>query len=531
MELKLNKQCDVFVIGAGLAGIRAAIEMTGCHVIVSSSTHIFSGSSFYPGTWGLGLIGPKDCQDNMSLINSIHHVGCHMCDKRLVDVFVNDINDGINEIKNMGVKLKQATDQSQKEFIPCFDNKQRNWNGLLFDSLKDTFSKKLKDKEVELLECHEVIDIVYDNKQVCGVIVCNQNNQLSYIGCKSIIIASGGFGGIYKYRLNTLDINGIGQYLALKCGASLVNIEFIQMMLGFTSPSPKTIYNEKMFKYTKFYKDNQQLFVSKDEQELLKIRSTYGPFTSRLPSKLIDIVLFKQFIKEHNSIIARHDASLKDTNIEFIQTYFDWLEKEKHISIEDDIHLGIFYHAANGGIKIDENGSTGIKGMYACGEVTGGMHGADRIGGLSSANGLVFGKRVGKSVQDYISKANVCIKDKVLYEQRCIKDSKKHLNIIQNLMSQYAMIVRNEEGLKYALDNIQILENTFEYCDDGSYIDTTRLLAAFYLSKALLNAMIIRKESRGSHYREDYPIENKEFEYKINIYGLKNMKVDFDKGE
>ncbi|MEG0276815.1 MAG: FAD-binding protein [Coprobacillus sp.] len=531
MKLKFDKQCDVFVIGAGLAGIRAAMEITGYHVMIASSTHIFSGSSFYPGTWGLGLVGPKDNNDKESLKKTIHDVGCNMCNERLVDFFVDNINDGINEIKDMGVQLKQATDQSQKEFIPCFDYKQRNWNGLLFKSLKETCTQKLKERNVEFLEYHEVIDIVMDDKQVCGVIVCDQEKQLSYIACQSIVIASGGFGGLYQYRLNTLDINGIGQYLALKCGACLVNIEFIQMMLGFTSPSPKTIYNEKMYKYTNFYNHNQQIFINKEDKELLELRSTYGPFTSRLPSKKIDIDLYNYFIKDHNSLIARHDSLLKDTNIEFIQTYFDWLKQEKHIDIEDDIHLGVFYHAANGGIRIDENGYTGLKGLYACGEATGGMHGADRIGGLSSANGLVFGKRVGQSIQTYLKDNEVSFKEEIDFDLRCIKDADKHLCEIRKTMSTYAMVVRNEKGLRYALDKLQMIEESCEYSNQNNYIETTRLLAALHLSKALLQAMLLRKESRGSHYRDDYPVENKDYKYQICIQGFDEMKVSFCREE
>ena len=82
---------------------------------------------------------------------------------------------------------------------------------------------------------------------------------------------------------------------------------------------------------------------------------------------------------------------------EFVQTFATWLQDEHGIAPTDEMRVAMYAHAANGGIKIDKTAYTGVKGLYACGEATGGMHGADRIGGLSSANGIVFGRIAGTS--------------------------------------------------------------------------------------------------------------------------------------
>ncbi|MFR3878680.1 MAG: FAD-binding protein [Collinsella sp.] len=79
-----------------------------------------------------------------------------------------------------------------------------------------------------------------------------------------------------------------------------------------------------------------------------------------------------------------------------MQTFATWLQDEHGIAPTDEMRVAIS-HAANGGIKIDKTAYTGVEGLYACGEATGGMHGADRIGGLSSANGIVFGRIAGAS--------------------------------------------------------------------------------------------------------------------------------------
>lgn len=521
MKLEMSSQCDVFVIGAGLAGIRAAVEISGCRVILASSVNIFSGSSFYPGTWGLGLVGPENQEDVTDFKQTIQKVGCHMCDEKLVDIFVKNIHSGIEELKSMGVELKQANDTSQKEFIPCFDYKKRDWNGLLFQSLKDVLSKKIIEKKITVLEHHEVVDIVFNqNHQICGVIVLYQN-QFKYIGCKSIVIATGGFGGLYKYRLNTNDICGMGQYLALKSGAKLINMEYIQMMPGFISPCYKTIYNEKMFKYSHFKMHNQDLFYNKMDQDLLQIRSTYGPFTSRLPSKTIDIEIFKQFIHDEKGVTVHYDTFLKNTKIEFIQTYFQWLKEQKRLDIDTPIQLGIFYHAANGGIQIDETASTCVPGLFACGEATGGMHGADRIGGLSSANGLVFGKIAGHNAACYAMSNTIDTPHIIDIKPYCIENAKEYLKIIQDNMFHSMMILRNEKGLQEAYQNIVDIEDQLIQGQDHDYQTSYHLKAALTLSKAMIKVALLRKESRGSHYREDYPNQDSCFD---NIFAIENSE-------
>ncbi len=141
----------------------------GQKVIISSSSNIFSGSSFYPGTWGLGLIGPEDRNDEEDLAKTIKEVGCNVVDEELVETFVKNINPSIDLLKEMGVKLKEANNSGEKEFIPCFDHKNRNWNGILFESARKVLEHKLKSNGVLEYPFSEVIEIVKeDNKNRCN---------------------------------------------------------------------------------------------------------------------------------------------------------------------------------------------------------------------------------------------------------------------------------------------------------------------------------------------------------------------------
>ena len=534
VKLKKDKECDVFVMGAGIAGIMAAIEASnnGQKVIISSSSNIFSGSSFYPGTWGLGLIGPEDRNDEEDLAKTIKEVGCNVVDEELVETFVKNINPSIDLLKEMGVKLKEANNSGEKEFIPCFDHKNRNWNGILFESAKKVLDHKLKSNKVLEYPFSEVIEIVKEDNKIIGVILINSLNKLEFIKCKALVIASGGIGGLFKYRLNTTDITGMGQALALKVGCNLINIEFMQMMPGYIKPCPKTIFNEKTFKYIEARNEEGE-DVFKDIENLrekLEKRSTYGPFTSRLDSKDIDYAIFKEFMKNKNGVTVRYKDSLKNNMPEFIEVYFKWLKENKHLTPDDEINIGIFFHAANGGISINKKAETKVDGLFAAGECTGGMHGADRIGGLSTANGLVFGKIAGKSASRYASSKSLSEKEEVEFEVYEIEGAEDLILEVQEIMFKNAMIEKSEVGVKDSLLKLEGISKGFvckKEVNMENLRNSYRLENNILLCKAILKAIDLRKESRGSHYRYDYPNCDKNMDKMIMVELGDDIKAYF----
>lgn len=535
INLKKSRECDVFVMGAGIAGVMSAIQASkkGVSVIISSSANILSGSSFYPGTWGLGLIGPENKEDEKDLARTIKEVGCEVVDENLVQTFVSNIPKGIQLIKLMNIKLKEATNKEQKEFIPCFDHKTRDWNGILFDSAKEVFSNKLKAENINAYPFSEVIEIIKDGENITGVVLINKDRKFEFIKCKAIVIASGGIGGLFKYRLNTNDITGMGQSLALKSGCKLVNIEFMQMMPGYINPCPKTIFNEKTFKYVDILnKDGKDIFEGmKNKIEKLEERSTHGPFTSRLNSRDIDYKVFNEFMKDRNGVVVRYKEEIKHQQPEFIKVYFDWLKENKNLTIDDEINLGIYFHAANGGIKIDEKAQTGVNGLFAAGEVTGGMHGADRIGGLSTANGLVFGTIAGESASVHALNTMMSSIEEIEFEPYEIDNTEELTNELQEIMFKVAMIEKNETAVQNAIKKIDDMQSKLVYKSDFNMKNINksyRLKANLLLSKCILMAIDLRKESRGSHYRSDYKESNPNMNKKIIIELNDNIDVHFE---
>ncbi len=551
MDLKLSCFFDVLVAGSGIAGLSAAREAaaSGCRTAILSETHLFSGSSFYPGTWGFGLVGPEDESDVEDMIATVNRMGCQMADPDLVRTFVSGINPAISHLESMGCHPKKAAKSSEREYIPCFDHKHRNWNGLEADSLRRTFSKQLKEQNVTILDHCTILEVVKEEGRVCGAIV-SCNNELQYIGCHALILATGGYGSLFYSHLCTDDVSGLGHFLALKAGCRLVNMEFMQMMPGYLYPARNTIFNEKTFRFATFRTSGHTPLFSDDEKALLDLRSTYGPFTSRLPSHVIDLKLYQASLEDENGVEVSYAEAAKNDPPEFIKIYFDWLSSEKHVSVNDTIHIGMFSHAANGGILIDADGFTGINGLYACGEVTGGMHGADRVGGLSTANGLVFGQRAGRAAAAaasqtaaFDSRISTPNPQAAAFDSQAaalnlqtsasglppaalafpcheIADRAGIRSELQKYMYRNAMVIRNECGLldtKVKLEQMLSDIHWSPSADAAAITDSLILEGQLMTALCILKAALLRRESRGSHYRSDFPTENPEMASPIEI--------------
>ena len=504
---------DVLVIGSGIAGLCAAIEAAraGATVAIASAGKTMSGSSFFPGTWGLGLIGPVDEDDEQELIDTIQTVGGGVADPELVQTFVHGIPQAIDWLEqDLGVELQRpqsAESAQQKQFIPCFDHKTRNWRGLTRKPLEDVCTAQIELLGIRLLPRHELIDLVEDTSgKIVGAMLFNQTDErIVTFAAKATIIAAGGTGGLFERSLTSADVLSSSQAIAQAHGATLTNIEFMQMMPGFIEPKRNLVFNEKTWRYVKF---DQSVDIDDDKlDKLLEQRSGYGPFTSRLDSRAIDLAIDQAGAE---GLALHYDFPSEDVP-EFVQTFATWLQDEHGIAPTDEMRVAMYAHASNGGIKIDKAAATGVAGLYACGEATGGMHGADRIGGLSSANGIVFGRIAGASAtQAALDAPETPLKTDIALPQRGLAkaDAERLARSLKHTMSSYCMINRTETGLSEALHELEGLKTeattlSTQKAQDSEVAALARLQSQIQLAQEMVKAMRKRTESLGSHYRAD----------------------------
>lgn len=516
MRLDRTLTADVLVLGSGLAGLSAAVAAAerGAEVTLACRGRLFSGSSFYPGTWGLGLIGPDGVADEADLIETIERVGCGMANHELACTLVRGIEPAIARLRGRGVTLRRAGNAGEREFIPCFDHKHRDWNGLEFASVREVFSRLLEELGVRVLAGCEALELVRLGDAVRGAVLAGRDG-LAYVGARSVVLATGGYGSLFEHHLCTEDVEGTGQALALAAGCSLVNMEFMQMMPGYLAPAPGTVFNEKTFRFARLARLDGSPLLGGDEVRaatLLDQRSGYGPFTSRLASREVDLAVAHEMAATGRGVRVTYTDALRKNPPEFVRTYFDWLREAKGVTPDEPAELIMYAHAANGGVCIAPDASTGVPGLFAAGEVTGGMHGADRLGGLSSANGLVFGGIAGRSAAEAVAGADEPLAtwsfDAWQWDARDIREV---TSALKASLYRNAMVVRDERGLAQSLELVRELSCRPRSAEGTSGLDarglarSRRLAARLTCAEALLTAALLRRESRGSHYRADYP--------------------------
>ncbi len=515
MERSQMEETDVLVIGSGIAGLSAALysAMGGVKVTLATAVHLFSGSTFFPGTWGFGLVGPESEEDEEEFIETILSLGKGVAIKNLVRTFVEKVNGSVDELEDMGLTLLKPSleKEGEKEYIPCFDHKHRRWRGLTKKNLLEVMPGLLAKHGVTIRPFHKALELTKENGRISGAFFIKEGKELVHIRAKAVVLATGGLSGLYKYRLTTDDVTGTGVGMALRAGAKTVNLEFLQKMIGFVTPGPKTVHNEKTFEASNFYTASGEDLLRKrlpekiSKEEVLKLRALHGPFSTETDSKYLDLALHEELQESgQKGVLLRYDADKVKAQGEFVKTYFDWLKEEKGVSIDEDIYVAPYMHASNGGLLIDEKARTSLEGLYAAGECTGGMHGADRVGGLSTANGIVFGKIAGEEAAAY---------------SRTIQDENENQELLQNLkvsseagrkdlqdaLYTHGFLGVTEESIEKAegvLDKITFTRE--EPCELKDLEDAYSLLNEKAAAAVLLQSIRERKESRGSFYRKDY---------------------------
>ena len=523
---------DVLVVGAGIAGTTAALAAAeaGARVGLASAGATFSGSSFFAGTWGLGLIGPDGADDADDLVDAICEVGRGVADPELARVLVDGIAPAVERLEALGCTLKRAQNAGERDFIPCFDRKHRSWHGLGRESYRGAMGAALAATGVQPLPHMELVDLLGGSagesggekgEPVHGAVLYDRDaRELHVVGAGAVVLATGGFGGLFERTLTMPDVLGTAQAVALRHGAKLVNPGFIQIMPGLTEPVRGVVFNERTFRYAQV-----EGFSPADAAELLDARGGHGPFTASLPDAAVDLAVVAA-----GSAGARVSYRLPEHLPEFMQTYFDWFRSTFGKDPAAGVRIAPYAHAANGGIRIDAKAATDVPGLFACGECTGGMHGADRIGGLSSANGLVFGGIAGASAAAWAAgHGEKCAESdaEVLLPCSASPETETPLQELRHLMSEHCLVMRTEGGLRACLRGIDALgekiERTEVPCNDAAAIaGTARAKNALLTARALVNAMLRRRESRGSHYRADFPCEDASFA-KPAVIGLEDV--------
>jgi len=521
---------DVLVIGAGAAGLRAAIEAhrSGADVLLVSKTPVGLGScSTYAGGGfqaSFGKLTPK------AHFERTVKGGKFLNNQKLVEVMAREGAARLLELREFGVDIEtnDGTARVKRSFM-------MNGAGLTLPLAE--FTRK---SGVRILENVVVARLEKRGDTVIGAAGFNRlNGEAISLQAKSVVLASGGAGRIYSRTDNPVGTTGEGYAMAYEAGARLIDMEFVQFFpFGLVEPGlPMFLFNPGIVEIGRLVNTKGKEFLRdagfSPGRDFIEHRDAM--------SKLICIEIQEGKGDRDAVLLDLKGAEDREHSVrmlgEFKEIKRRWLSK---IDLAKQcIHIAPLEHYFMGGIEINENGATSLPGLYAAGEATGGVDGANRLGGNALTNTIVFGARAGRAAAQY-SKSQERFETRDSGAREIEKDlseirARPHLpgarprdirNRLQATMTRCVGVIRSQETLEKAHLCIQELRRDVSRI----YATTTWELAEVLEVESMLTVAEIvtrcaseRKESRGAQYRLDYPNEDKNW--------LKNILVERSGGE
>ena len=545
MEIK-TISTDVLIIGSGGAGSRAAIEVddAGLKAIIVSK-----GLSFRSGCTGMAEGGYNavfktvDKDDSIDAhFNDTLKGGSYLNDKKLVEILVNESPKRLVDLENFGALFdrQESGEIDQRPFggqsfrRTCYQGDRTGAE--LLNALKEEIIKR----DIECIEEVMITSLVTDGNQVIGATGLNlKDSSLIYFQAKATILASGGAGQLYPVTSNTFQKNGDGYAISYRAGANLVDMEQIQFHpTGMVAPESK-----KGVLVTEAVRAEGGKLINSEGERFM---SKYAPEKMELATR--DVVarsIYQEIIEgrgtENGGVyldISHLDDDYIDEKLETMVLQFENVGVDiKHGPIE----VAPTAHHFMGGLKIDTDASSSLENLFGAGEVCGGVHGANRLGGNALADTQVFGKIAGESASKAAKESELKTNDEMVQEEASrieglIKKGsikpKEFKNRIKSLMWEKVAIVREEKTLNEALGQLQEMQKELvdlDVSDKKQY--NTDLVTALEVINMLeiciltVKSAIIRRESRGAHFRSDFP-ESKD-EWKKSIIINKN-KIEFE---
>jgi succinate dehydrogenase / fumarate reductase, flavoprotein subunit len=557
---------DVLVIGAGGAGLRAAIEASAAGVSVGLVCKSLLGKAHTVMAEGgmAAAMGNVDDRDNWKVhFSDTMRGGQYVNNWRMAELHAKEAPDRVKELEAWGAVFDRTKDGKIL---------QRNFGGHRYPRLAHVgdrtgleLIRTLQDhgihQGIEVYMEVTVVSLIKDGERVIGCLAYErEHGRFRIFKAKAVVLATGGIGRAYKITSNSWEGTGDGHSLAYDAGAELIDMEFIQFHpTGMVyPPSVKGILvTEGVRGEGGILKNNEgKRFMFDDIPDNYKDqtadtpeegwRYTQGDKNARRPPELLTRDHVARCImrevkagrgSEHGGVyldIAWIKEKISNSEEHIKKKLPSMYHQFKQLADLDitqvPMEVGPTTHYIMGGIRVDgDTQASSIPGLFAAGECAAGINGANRLGGNSLSDLLVFGKRAGEFSAIFakennhgtIDDAQIQAKVKWSLEPFDRESGENPFAIqkdLQEMMQLNVGIVRTEDEMQEALVGVRNLRKRWENVSATGNIDfnpswhtSLDLHNLLNVSEAITLASIERKESRGGHFREDYPNKEKEF--------------------
>ncbi len=532
-------QADVLIIGSGGAGLMAAAKAAekGARVlVVDKGLPSKSGSTV--GAAGLAATGPWSPPEDSADMHFRDTVvgGAFLNDQLLVRIMVNEVADRVRDLERWGMPFDRKEDSSYFLDIAAGHSNPRllaRSDRVGVGMAKVLWSTALR-MGVEGRGDVVVTRLLKRNGRVAGAVGLDlESGELLTMGAGAVILATGGIGQLYPLTSNSVYTTGNGLAMAAEAGAVLVNMEQVQFY-------PEClVHPESIRGFGLGIAEHSRLFNGREERFLAKLDPV-----GLEKGKTRDIMSRAIYGEIREGRGSEHDGVYLDAT-QVPREVFRNFRHEYELCLENGIDLmkeraevapGAHYFM--GGIRIDEKCKSSVPGLYAAGEVTGGVMGGNRLSGNSLADILVFGARAGVyAAEEALERGNEAHSDpdpesvgeeeermRAFLERRRTGPRPSEIkDRLRGLMWERVSVIRSEASLEAALGELADLEEQLPRSAGmgGGWVHNRELMEYLEADHMLLVAEMItrsalmRKESRGAHFLEEHP-ERRDDEWLVN---------------
>ncbi|AET67318.1 aspartate oxidase [Desulfosporosinus orientis DSM 765] len=514
---------DVLIIGAGLAGLSAAVEAAGAgkRVMIACKGRVGRSGNTVITQNNMAVVWDA-LRTNDSIEGHIEDTligGGHLNDPDLVQVLAAEAAESIGWLMEHGVRFQRDKEDLLIKGSPGHTRFRiiravgvTKSNRTLGLALSVPLAEKAEALGAEFLERILIVSLLVEEGRVCGAIGLDRNKAgLSLICAGSVIIAGGGAGGLFQLSTNVPDVCGDSYALGYQAGAAVRDLEFIQFHPAVTVSTPRLVFSTSPFA-------DGAVFRNRHGEAYMKRYSPQGDMATR---DIMARANFKEIAEDRGTegggVIADFSAVPAEVMTRNYPDICGALQGSTMIEVAPAQHF------MNGGIAMDSECRSSIPGLWVCGEAAGGLHGANRLAGNALTEAAVFGRRAGRLA------ANGCKQSRSVWSVSLIENYLKErygrwadLGISADLtptnswselkqelkqcMSLYAGVVRTEKGLGKAKGNLLSISDRLTNWPFKSYGDLLRyceLKMMLLAANLIINACLKRPVSMGSHYRED----------------------------
>ncbi|MDA8219618.1 MAG: FAD-binding protein [Dehalococcoidales bacterium] len=517
-------ETDVLVIGGGGAAARAALAAQEHGARTTLVVKGWFGWTGFRGggatgcgndpRWGyscgLGVPGHPEEEEELN-VKLILQAGLGMADRNLVRSMVAEQGEARRDLEKWGAVVAGNFAESDR----------RRWVQVM-----PALACAARASDVQVRDHTMIIDLLVEDGQCKGGVGLDESGAPVVFTSKATILATGGDARLFALSCHPSCVTGDGYAMGYRAGADLINMEFMQAFLATVVPTvnvlPCTSYWPQRPRITnalgrEFLSDYLPSGCS--VEECFEERAWHNPFSTRdRCSHYLDFAVVKE-------VLAGRGGPRGGCYLQGLDPRKMWHEHRewlifRGIDASQPMEISSVHQCSDGGLYVKENAESTVSCLYAVGEVSAGMHGADRLGGHMMVNSQVFGRRAGKDAatrakEQSAPRVSQSTAEPALERIEALRvaqgDRKpgEVLKALQQANWEGMLVVRNEDGLNRTLQKIEeIKAESMPRLSVGSPADLTTALELqnlLLVGEMVGKAALMRRESRGGHFREDFP--------------------------